>query len=329
MPVLDIPIEKRLSLLKEKLRFMYTEDEINESINTITKILALKEKKNVVILGHNYMTPDVLYGISDFIGDSFALSQYATQTQADIILFNGVHFMAETAKILNSSKKVLIADLDAGCSLAESITAEDVKQLKSNYPNTPVISYINCSAKVKAESDIICTSGNAVKIIKSFSEDTVIMLPDLYLADNVAKELNKNIIKWNGKCMVHELFTEYDVQQARKTFSNVQVMAHPECKSEITDLADFTGSTSQMEIYLEKAKPSKVLLLTECSMGANLHVNFPEVEFIGTCQTCPHMKKITLDKIYKTLLYEKNEVLVDQSVSILAKNALERMLEIG
>ena len=281
-----------------------------------------------MILGHNYMSPEI-YALSDFTGDSFSLSRHASETSADIILFNGVHFMAETAKILSPQKTVLIADKEAGCSLAESIRGSDVKKLRERYPNVPVVSYINCSAEVKAESDIICTSVNTLKIVNSFDSDEIIVIPDKYLADNVQKETKKNIISWEGKCMVHELFTEEDVSLTKRLHGKVQVIAHPECKSEVTQLADFTGSTSQMGEYIKKSNAQKVMILTECSMSENLKVNFPEVEFITNCQNCPHMKKITLKKILDCLISEKEKVEVPMEIITKARRALNRMLEIG
>ena len=281
-----------------------------------------------MILGHNYMPPEI-YALSDFTGDSFTLSKHASETDAEIILFNGVHFMAETAKILNPQKKVLIADKDAGCSLAESIRRDDVKKLRSKYPGVPVVSYINCTAEIKAESDVICTSANAIKIVNSFDSEQVILIPDEYLAQNVQKETSKSIISWQGKCMVHELFTKEDIEVTRRTYDQVRVIAHPECKSEVAQASDFTGSTSQMGDYIQASKAEKVMLLTECSMGENLKFDFPEVEFVPVCQNCPHMQKITLPKILDCLKEEKYEVSVPEDVIMDAQLALNKMLEIG
>ncbi len=326
--MIDMTQQNQLDLIRDKLAHYKIPQEIEEIEHYLEKILEIKREKNVVILGHNYMPPEI-YALSDFTGDSFALSRYASETDAEIILFNGVNFMAETAKILSPQKTVLIADKEAGCSLAESIQGSDVKKLRERYPNVPVVSYINCSAEVKAESDIICTSANTLKIVNSFDSDEVIVIPDKYLADNIQKETKKKIISWSGKCMVHELFTEEDVSLAKRIHGDVQVIAHPECKSEVTELADFTGSTSQMGKYIKESNAEKVMILTECSMGENLKVDFPEVEFIANCQNCPHMKKITLKKILDCLISEKDRVDVPMDIITRARKALNKMLEIG
>lgn len=318
-----------IELLKSSLGKYKTPEEIRDILKLVNEINEIKSQKNMVILGHNYMPPEIYYGVSDFTGDSLALSQKAAQTTADIILFNGVHFMAETAKILNPAKKVLIANPMAGCSLAESIDAQVIKNFRINNPDVPVVSYINTSAEVKAESDIICTSANAAKVIDSLASESVFFIPDVYLAKNVQKQTSKKIIFWNGKCMVHELFSETDVSLARKTFPEVTVVAHPECTPEVTAASDYTGSTTQIEKYIETNRPKKVLLLTECSMGDNIKSSHPEIEFISTCQICPHMHKITLEGILKSVKEEIYEVFVDPKVSAKAAIALNRMLEIG
>ena len=328
MPLLADDRAEHLEKVKAYLNTYLLPHEIDKAEGLIHEILDLKEEKNAVILGHNYMTPDVFYGVSDCVGDSLGLSRHAAKTDASIILFNGVHFMAETAKILNPEKKVLIADLKAGCSLAEAITAEEVRELKQKYPGRPVVTYINCTAAVKAECDVVCTSANAVKVVNSLDSDEVIMIPDGYLAGNVQKETQKKIYAWAGKCMVHELFSATDVKIARKQFKDVTVISHPECKPEVTEEADFSGSTSEMADFLGKAKTNKVVLLTECSMGSNLAKDFPQIEFVSTCQTCPHMKKITLKKVRDTLKFEQFEIDVDEDVRVRAKVALDRMLEI-
>ncbi|MDH5721235.1 MAG: quinolinate synthase NadA [Spirochaetia bacterium] len=319
--------KEHLKKLKKRIEKFSTPDEIAGYEKLILEILDLKEQKNAIILGHNYMTPEVFYGISDITGDSLGLAKKAAETDADIILFDGVHFMAETAKILNPEKKVLIADLEAGCSLAESITGKDVRSLKEKHPNIPIVTYINCTADVKAESDIICTSANAVKIVKEIDSDTVIMIPDEYLAGNVQKATGKKLITWPGKCMVHELYTEEDVELARKNYPGITIIAHPECHPDVTALVEFTGSTSLMGKYIEENKPKRVMLLTECSMSDNLMSDFPETEFISTCQTCPHMKKITLEKVLYSLKNEKYEIDVPEDIRIRAKKALDRMFE--
>ncbi|MDH5717512.1 MAG: quinolinate synthase NadA [Spirochaetia bacterium] len=316
-----------LDELNRRIEKFTTPDEIDSIDKIVEEILELKEKKNVVILGHNYMTPDVFYGVSDFTGDSLALAKKAAETKADIILFDGVHFMAETAKILSPDKKVLIADLEAGCSLAESISGADVRQLKKDNPGAIVVTYINCTAEVKAESDVICTSANAVKIVNSVKSDKVIMIPDEYLAGNVQKETDKKLITWPGKCMVHELYTEEDVKLARKNYPGIVIIAHPECHPDVTKLVDYTGSTSKMSQFVEESKAKDIMLLTECSMSDNLMSDFPGVNFISTCQTCPHMKKITLSKILNSLKEEKFEIDVPEDIRTRAKKALDRMLE--
>lgn len=330
MGLLQLTEAERLHKVREILVQTKTPAaEIEEAEELLKEILSLKKEKKAVALGHNYMTPDVFFGVSDFIGDSLELSRLAAETDAETILFNGVHFMAETAKILSPNKTVLIADPQAGCSLAESLKGEDVIKLRQQYPGVPVVSYINCGADVKAEVDVICTSANAVKVVNSLDSDTVILVPDGYLAGNVQKQTNKKIIAWQGKCMVHELYSVVDVQLTRRYYPEAKIIAHPECKDEVTALADYTGSTSQMGKYLQEHKPKQALLLTECAMTDNLKQQFPEIEFISMCQSCPHMKKITLRKIRDTLRDGKNAVEVPEPIRSRARRSLERMLEIG
>lgn len=314
----------------DRLSKLYTPIEIEKMIGLIREINQLKKEKNAVLLGHNYMTPDVFYGVSDIVGDSLYLSKAAADAKADIILFNGVHFMAETAKILSPEKKILIADLKAGCSLAESITRKDVQKLKAEYPGVPVITYVNCSAEVKAETDICCTSANALQIVESVDSDTVIFLPDEYLADNVRKNTKKTIISHPGRCMVHEMYTPMDIEITRQRLGgDVTVISHPECSSEVVDRSDFSGSTSQMIDFVRKADSKNILLITECSMGDNLRMEFPEKHFVSTCQTCPHMKKITLEKIKSSLINEEFEIHLDEEIIRFAKNSVLRMLDIS
>jgi len=315
--------------LKNILRKYMLPEEVDKAILKIHEINNLKKEKNAVILGHNYMTPDVYYGVSDYTGDSLALAQSAAKTKADIILFNGVYFMAETAKILNPTKKVLIADPNAGCSLSESITGDEVLDFKKKNPGVPVVTYINCSAEVKAAADIVCTSSNAVKVVNSIKEESVYLIPDGFLAQNVQKSTDKKILYWNGKCMVHELFSEMDVSMARKNFPGVKVVAHPECKPEVTKVSDYTGSTSQIQDYIHNEHPEKVLLLTECSMGENIKGENDDVDFVSTCQVCPHMQKITLDGVLHSLQSESYEVEVSENIRIDAEKSLRKMLEIG
>ncbi len=313
---------------REKAGKVYLPSELDERENLVREILQIKKEKNAVILGHNYMTPDVYHGISDFVGDSLELARRSKESDASIILFNGVHFMAETAKILNPGRKVLIADLKAGCSLAESMTGEDVRSLRRQYPGVPIVSYINCTAEVKAEVDIICTSANAVRIVESLPSDTVLVVPDGYLAQNIQKNTKKKIIPWAGKCMVHELYTELDVEMARRSFPAAKIIAHPECKESVTAKVDFTGSTSQMGKYIRESGTKEVLLMTECSMGDNLRAEFPEVTFISSCQTCPHMKRITLEKVRDALRYEQFEVTLSEETIRRARTSLDRMLAV-
>lgn len=322
-------IDDAIATWRRKAGSVFLPEELDEREALVREILSLKKEKNAIILGHNYMTPDVFHGISDFTGDSLELARRSRDSNADIILFNGVHFMAETAKILNPQRKVLIADPKAGCSLAESMTGEDVRALRKKYPGVPIVSYINCTAEVKAEVDIICTSANAAKIVESLPSDTVLVVPDGYLAQNIQKQTKKKIIPWAGKCMVHELYTELDVAMARRSFPNAKIIAHPECKETVTAKVDFTGSTSQMGKYIRESQAKEVLLMTECSMGDNLRSEFPEVAFISSCQTCPHMKRITLAKVRDALRYEQFEVILPKDVITRARASLERMLAVA
>ena len=326
--VRDKAFDKRK--LSQKLKAALLPHEVDTALPLIEEIHELKQQKNALILGHNYMTPDVFHGVSDFAGDSLFLAYQAANSQADIILFNGVHFMAETASILNPQGLVLIADLKAGCSLAESITGADVRQLRAQYPDAPVVSYINCSAEVKAQTDICCTSANALDVIESLEEERVIFLPDEYLAQNIKKQSKKEIISWKkGKCMVHEQYEAKDIRAHRSQFSDLVVIAHPECSPEVTEEADFSGSTSQMSQFIKQSKNKNVLLLTECSMADNLRSEFLERNFISTCHTCPHMKRITLQGVRDALLYERYEVKVPEELRLPAKRALERMLALS
>ena len=295
----------------------------------IVEINRLKKEKNAVILAHNYMTPDIFHGVGDIMGDSLALAREATKTQADIILQCGVHFMAETSKILCMDKKVLIPDMGAGCSLAESITAADMKLLREKYPGVPIATYVNTSAAVKAESDVCVTSGNAVKIINAMAEDTILMVPDRYLAAYTQTQTSKKILTWAGSCMVHERFTPEEIAKYRRQYPGVVVIAHPECPPEVIEASDFAGSTQQMIEYVEKDKPAKVVLITECSMSDNIQAAHPEMQLVRPCQLCPHMKKITLPKILECLQNETGEVFVDPAIAARAKLPIDRMLEMS
>ena len=294
----------------------------------IDAILRLKKERNAVILAHNYQTPEIFHGVADIVGDSLALAREAAKASADVIVLCGVHFMAETAKIINPEKTVLIPDLKAGCSLAESITAADVRLLRQKYPGVPVVTYVNTSADVKAESDICCTSGNAVKVVESLGVDRVIMLPDEFLAQNVAAQTKVKIIAWKGYCEVHELFTVADIEELRAKHPGIVVMAHPECRPEVVEASDFSGSTAGMVDFVDQKLPPKVMLITECSMSDNIAVHHPEIEYIRPCRLCPHMKQITLPKIREALETMQFEVKVDPAIAARARLAVERMLAV-
>ncbi len=293
----------------------------------IDAILALKHERDAVILAHNYQTPEIFHCVADIVGDSLALAREATRVDARVILLAGVHFMAETAKLLNPGKRVLIPDLRAGCSLAASITAADVRLLRERYPGVPVVTYVNTSAAVKAESDICCTSGNAKKIVESLGVPKVIMLPDEYLAQNVAAETGVEIVTWAGHCEVHERFSAADIRQLRTSHPGIVVLAHPECPPEVVGESDFTGSTAAMIDFVGAKKPARVVLVTECSMSDNVAVQHPDIEFIRPCNLCPHMKRITLPKIRHALEEMRHEVTIDAAVAARARRAVERMLE--
>lgn len=294
----------------------------------IDAILRLKRERGAVILAHNYMTPEIFHCVSDIVGDSLLLAREAQRVDADIIVMAGVHFMAETAKLLNPGKTVLIPDVAAGCSLAESITAADVRLLRQRYPGLPVVTYVNTSAEVKAESDICCTSGNARRVIKSLGVPEVIMLPDKYLAANVARETGVKIISWAGSCEVHERFTPAQIRQLRAENPGVVVLAHPECPPDVVDEADFAGSTAAMADYVTDHQPSRVVLITECSMADNIAVLHPKIDFVRPCNLCPHMKRITLPGLRRTLETLTHEVTIDPAVAGRARLAVERMLAV-
>jgi quinolinate synthase len=295
----------------------------------IEKINKLKIEKNAVILAHNYQTPEIYHGVADISADSLALAVEAAKTSADIIVLCGVHFMAETAKLMNPSKKVLLPDMSAGCSLSASITGDDVRLLKQKYPGVPVVSYINTSADVKAETDICCTSANAVKVVESLNVDKVIFLPDRYLANYVASNTKVKIISWKGTCVVHEKFTAQEVEEVRAANPGIKIIAHPECPPDVIKASDFAGSTSGMADYVNKNKPKKVMLVTECSMSDNVEADNPEVEFVKPCNLCPYMKKINLEKILDCLKNETNEIIIDKKISDAARKSVLRMTEIG
>jgi quinolinate synthase len=294
----------------------------------IDAILRLKKERNAVILAHNYMRPEIFHGVADIQGDSLALAREAVKVDAEVIVVAGVHFMAETAKLLNPSRTVLIPDRRAGCSLAESISPENVRALRAKYPGIPVVTYVNTSAAVKAESDICCTSGNAKKIVESLGVPEVIMLPDEYLAQNVAKETAVKIITWKGHCEVHERFSADDIRLFRAQTPGVVVLAHPECAPDVVDAADYAGSTAGMIDWVGTHKPAHVVLLTECSMSDNVAVNNPATHFVRPCQLCPHMQRITLGNIRSALENMEHEVTVDNDIAAPARRAVERMIAV-
>lgn len=294
----------------------------------IEKILELKHQRNAFILAHNYQTPEIFHCISDIRGDSLQLARDAQNVDADVILMAGVHFMAETAKLLNPDKKVIIPDLKAGCSLAESITGQDVRALKEKYPGVPVVTYVNTSAEVKAESDICCTSGNAKKIVESLGVDRVIMIPDEYLARNIQNETGIQMITWAGHCEVHEQFSAEEVKEYRVQNPGVTVLAHPECPPEVVAEADFSGSTARMAEYIGEGKSDKILLMTECSMSDNLAAQYPSIEFVKPCNLCPHMKRITLPAIRHALENLTYAVEIEDHLMEKGRLAVEKMLAV-
>jgi quinolinate synthase len=288
----------------------------------------LKKVRNAVILAHNYQTPEIYNCVADFVGDSLQLAREATKTKADVIVQGGVHFMAETSKLLNPNKTVLIPDLKAGCSLASSITGEDVRLLRQRFPGVPIVTYVNTSADVKAESDICCTSSNAVQVVESFGVDKVICIPDEYLARWVATQTKVKIIAWKGHCEVHERFTAEELRKFRDSDPGVQILAHPECPPDVIQEADFTGSTAAMISFVKNKRPKKVVMVTECSMADNVQVETPGVEFVRPCNLCPHMKRITLPKILDSLVYLREEIEIDPAVADRARQAVERMIHL-
>ncbi|MBS0639886.1 MAG: quinolinate synthase NadA [Acetobacteraceae bacterium] len=326
--MLTADLLERTAPLYERVRTVIPAMEWPVFAEDIDAILALKKQRNAVILAHNYMTPEIFHCVADIVGDSLALAREATKVDADVIVLAGVHFMAETAKMLNPQKKVLIPDSRAGCSLAESITAADVRLMREKHPGVPIVTYVNSTAAVKAESDICCTSGNALKIVESLGVDTVIMLPDEYLAKNIAAQTKVKVLTWAGHCEVHERFTAADVRTLRAENPGVIVLAHPECPPEVVAEADYAGSTADMSAFVGREQPAKVVLLTECSMADNVCVNHPKVSFVRPCNLCPHMKRITLPKIRHALETMTEEVTIDPVLMERARRSVERMLEV-
>jgi len=294
----------------------------------LAEIDALKASRGAVILAHNYMTPDIYHGVADLRGDSLALARLAAETEADVILMAGVHFMAETAKLLNPGKTVLIPDLRAGCSLAESITGADVRMLRQRYPGVPVVCYVNTSAEVKAESDVCCTSSNAVAVVESLGSERVIFLPDQYLGRWVGSQTGVKMILWDGSCMVHERFTGDQLRTYRMDHPGIRIIAHPECPPDVLAEADFVGSTTGMIAWVERNRPPRVVMVTECSMSDNVAAELPDVDFVRPCNLCPHMKRITLAGIADSLRHLQHEVSIPARVAARARVAVTRMLAV-
>jgi len=317
------------SEIYKKISKFVPENEWKVHAPLIEKINKLKKEKNAIILAHNYQTPEIYHGVADIAADSLALAVEAAKTSADKIIMCGVHFMAETAKLMNPTKKVFLPDMQAGCSLASSITGKDVRLLKQKYPGVPVVSYVNTSADVKAETDVCCTSANAVKVVESLNVDKVIFLPDQYLADYVAKNTKVKIISWKGTCIVHEQFTSKEIEDIKDQNPGIKVIAHPECPPDVIEASDFAGSTSGMIKYVKDNQPKKVMLVTECSMSDNVEADNPNVSFIKPCNLCPYMKKIDLEKILDCLENDTNEIVLDNKTIEAARKSVIRMTEIG
>ncbi len=323
-------VARATAAIHEKVRPVIPDLEWPVHAPYIAAINELKRQRNAVVLAHNYQTPEIFHGVADFVGDSLALAQQGAKTDADVIVLAGVHFMAETAKILSPEKTVLIPDPLAGCSLAASITADDIRLLRQRYPGVPVVTYVNTSAAVKAESDICCTSANAVAVVESLGVDRVIFLPDEYLGKYVASQTDVQIILWKGHCEVHERFTGQELRAYRAAQGDgIEILAHPECPPDVLAEADFVGSTAAMIRHVGEARPRRVVMVTECSMSDNVAVEYPDVEFIRPCNLCPHMKRITLPKILRSLQTMETQVEIDPEVARRARVAVERMLAVG
>ncbi|MBV9508724.1 MAG: quinolinate synthase NadA [Caulobacteraceae bacterium] len=324
-------VEAATGLIWEKVRRRVTPLEWRAQAPLIAAINALKAEKNAVILAHNYMTPEIFHGVGDYVGDSLGLAREAAKSDAGLIVQAGVHFMAETSKVLCPDKTVLIPDLAAGCSLASSITANDVRLIKQRYPGVPVVTYVNTAAEVKAETDICCTSANAVQVVehaaREWGVDRVILIPDEFLARNVARQTDVNIIAWRGRCEVHERFDRNDMIELREAYPGAEILAHPECPTEVLELADFAGSTAAMSDYVSQRKPRQVVLITECSMADNVACDAPDTEFVRPCNLCPHMKRISLENIYQALLHTRHVVEVDRVIADRARLAVQRMID--
>lgn len=325
-------VEAATAAVWEKVKRHVTPMEWRLQAPLIHAINTLKRERKAVILAHNYITPDIFHGVGDYVGDSLGLAREAARADADIIVQAGVHFMAETSKILSPGKRVLIPDLRAGCSLASSITAVDVRLMRERHPGLPVVTYVNTSAAVKAETDICCTSANAVQVVeqaaRDWAVDRVILIPDEFLARNVARQTSVGIIAWRGRCEVHEQFTAEDIREIRQAHPDAEVLAHPECPAEVLAEADFAGSTAAMNDYVLSRKPRQVVLITECSMADNVAADAVDTEFVRPCNLCPHMKRITLENILEALQLDRHEVTVDPVIARRARDAVQRMIDL-
>ena len=321
-------LKAEMAPLYERVKTVITPMEWPHYAPLIKSINELKKERNAVILAHNYMTPEIFHGVADFRGDSLQLAREAARVDAKIIVQAGVHFMAETSKLLSPDKTVLIPDMRAGCSLAASITADDVRMLREAYPGVPIVTYVNTSAAVKAECDITCTSSNAVKVVESLGAPRVLCIPDQYLAKWVQTQTKVEVLTWKGSCEVHERFTGAELDAYRASEPGVKIIAHPECPPDVIKASDFTGSTSGMINWVKTNRPKKVILVTECSMASNVAIEAPDVEFVRPCNLCPHMKRISLENIYSSLVNLEFEVTVDPDVAVRARRAVERMVNL-
>ncbi len=325
-------VEAQTAPLWEKVKRHITPMESRLQAPLIAEINRLKREKDAVILAHNYMTPEIFHGVGDYVGDSLGLAKEAARSDAKVIVQAGVHFMAETSKILSPEKRVLIPDLRAGCSLASSITGADVRLIKQRYPGLPVVTYVNTTADVKAETDICCTSANAVQVVeeaaRQWGVDRVILIPDEFLARNVARQTHIGIIAWKGRCEVHERFTADDILELKAAYPDAEILAHPECPAEVLEVSDFAGSTAAMNDYVIQRRPKRVVLITECSMADNVAADAPFTEFVRPCNLCPHMKMITLENIYDALRNDRYEVTVDPAIAERARLAVQRMIDL-
>ena len=328
LPAFTPALAAELEPLYARVKHIVTPMEWPHYAPLIKAITTLKAQRNAVVLAHNYMTPEIFHCVGDFRGDSLQLAKEAARTNADVIVQAGVHFMAETSKLLSPDKTVLIPDLKAGCSLADSITPEDVRMLRQAYPGVPIVTYVNTSAAVKAECDICCTSSNAVKVVESLGAPRVLLIPDEYLSKYVQTQTDIEIIAWKGHCEVHERFTAKDIEEIRAADPGTKIIAHPECPPDVLNVADFTGSTSAMINWVKTNHPRKVALITECSMASNVAVETPDVEFVRPCNLCPHMKRISLENIYEALRDMRHEVTIDPAVAEKARRAVERMINL-